>query len=269
MKKEFNPYVRYVNKVTNCMPYPEFLCAFDHRLFFVTEGSFKAELEDCTYTLASGDILTLPPATPYRLIFESETAAKYYIINFDFESGKSYKNVRPPKCASKFNPSAVFSYFSFPPYTEKFLVHHASQLEPVFSEMAKQESADITSALMKYILAKLPELSENSSKNELVQNIKAYININFDHEISNISIAKHFNYHPYYLNSLFVHHEKITLHQYINNLRVSRAKAYLSTTKSSISEIALICGFKDSSYFIRFFRKNTGLTPKEYRNLAK
>jgi len=86
MKKNFNPYVRYVNKVTRCIPYPEFLCAFDHRLFFVTSGTFTAELTDRSFRLSAGDILTLPPATPYRLVFESENAANYYIVNFDFEA---------------------------------------------------------------------------------------------------------------------------------------------------------------------------------------
>ena len=122
---------------------------------------------------------------------------------------------------------------------------------------------------MKYILAKLPLTASTLSENELMQKVKAYINQNFDREISNNSVAKHFSYHPYYLNSLFVQHEKITMHQYINRLRISRAKSALTASDSSVSEIAVKCGFKDASYFVRFFKKNTGLTPKEFRNLAK
>ncbi|MBQ7040378.1 MAG: AraC family transcriptional regulator [Clostridia bacterium] len=269
MKIKFNPHVRYINKVTICLPYPEFLCAFDHRMFFVTSGSFKAELYDKTFVLSEGDILTLPPATPYRLIFESENSANYYIINFDFESNAAHKKVRPPQPAEKFNTADVFSSSSFPPYHEPFYMRLSSRLEPAFSEMAKQESEDIASALMKYILAKLPLTTSTLSENELMQKVKAYINQNFDREISNNSVAKHFSYHPYYLNSLFVQHEKITMHQYINRLRISRAKSALTASDSSVSEIAVKCGFKDASYFVRFFKKNTGLTPKEFRNLAK
>jgi AraC-like DNA-binding protein len=54
--------------------------------------------------------------------------------------------------------------------------------------------------------------------------------------------------------------------QYINRLRLTEAADELTQTDKSITEIALDLGFNDSNYFSRLFRKNLGLSPREYRN---
>ncbi|MBE7045768.1 MAG: helix-turn-helix transcriptional regulator, partial [Ruminococcaceae bacterium] len=39
-----------------------------------------------------------------------------------------------------------------------------------------------------------------------------------------------------------------------------------SFTEKSISEVAYLCGYYDTSHFIKSFRKIIGITPNEYRN---
>ena len=53
--------------------------------------------------------------------------------------------------------------------------------------------------------------------------------------------------------------------------RINAAKKLLLTTDMSITDIALDTGFSDSSYFIKKFRRSTGITPYKYRieNLKK
>lgn len=53
--------------------------------------------------------------------------------------------------------------------------------------------------------------------------------------------------------------------QYINNKKVERAQLLLYTTNMPVKEVAYALGFSDHSYFIRMFRKMSGLTPQEYR----
>lgn len=50
-----------------------------------------------------------------------------------------------------------------------------------------------------------------------------------------------------------------------DRLRLLRAKQELLNGGLSVGEIALLCGFEDESYFCRFFRKKTGLSPTAYR----
>ena len=53
--------------------------------------------------------------------------------------------------------------------------------------------------------------------------------------------------------------------QYIQTLRVQRARNLLRDPEKSISEVALACGFNSSGYFARVFKKETGMTPSAYR----
>lgn len=55
---------------------------------------------------------------------------------------------------------------------------------------------------------------------------------------------------------------------YILNLRINKAKTKLATKDTPITEIADECGFYDLAYFSRTFKKQTGVTPSQYRRLS-
>lgn len=52
---------------------------------------------------------------------------------------------------------------------------------------------------------------------------------------------------------------------YLSQIRLLEAKKLLITTNQLSREIANAIGFSDELYFIRFFKKHTGLTPKQFR----
>lgn len=57
-------------------------------------------------------------------------------------------------------------------------------------------------------------------------------------------------------------------HQYLSELRLERAKRLLSDRRTSIIEIAYEIGYANPSQFSAFFRKRTGLSPREFRRSA-
>ncbi|TPK75282.1 AraC family transcriptional regulator [Mesorhizobium sp. B2-4-17] len=54
-------------------------------------------------------------------------------------------------------------------------------------------------------------------------------------------------------------------HRYLTQLRIGEAKKHLAAQHSSLSDIALICGFGDQSHFTRVFRQFTGVSPGAWR----
>ena len=52
---------------------------------------------------------------------------------------------------------------------------------------------------------------------------------------------------------------------YIQYLRIERAKEALELTNMPVEKISDLVGYRDSSYFRRLFKGKTGMTPKEYR----
>lgn len=271
----FNPHIRYVRRVDNIRLYPEMICAYDFRMFYVISGSFCVELEEKRLSLVQGDLLTIPPGTPYRLVF-GQDSPEYYILNFDFESRRADAVARAPVSVSEFDRADIFSSRAFSPFDEVNHRHNAEMAEAILSEINECD-ADSTrlgryrqSALMKYLLTVLAstQLSRTSPKTErLISEVKSYINKN--RSTTNIDVAAHFGYHPYHLNSLFLQSEKMTMHKYIVAVRLKAAKDLLTATDKTVCEIAEECGFPDASYFCKFFSRKLGITPGKYRNLPR
>ncbi|WP_335458038.1 helix-turn-helix domain-containing protein [Neobacillus niacini] len=71
---------------------------------------------------------------------------------------------------------------------------------------------------------------------------------------------------PNYLSSLFKKEVGIPISEYIQQQRVDEAKKLLAITSYSISDISTWLNFNDQSYFIKVFKKYTGLTPRQFRN---
>ncbi len=72
-----------------------------------------------------------------------------------------------------------------------------------------------------------------------------------------------------YLRKLFKSEMGMTPHDYLTGLRIQMAEKLLCSTESleqNISEIAYICGYSDSLYFSRVFKKYFGCSPKKYAN---
>ena len=70
-----------------------------------------------------------------------------------------------------------------------------------------------------------------------------------------------------YLSSLFRSETGMTFTDYLNQTRISHAKEMLMHRSYSIQEISVRCGFNDSSYFTRVFKKLTGTSPVKYRTV--
>ena len=52
---------------------------------------------------------------------------------------------------------------------------------------------------------------------------------------------------------------------YLNDYRIAKAKELLGTTDLGVKDVSYACGYADSSYFARVFKRQTGQTPSDYR----
>ncbi|MFR6333109.1 MAG: helix-turn-helix domain-containing protein [Eisenbergiella sp.] len=69
-----------------------------------------------------------------------------------------------------------------------------------------------------------------------------------------------------YLSRIFREETGNTIIHTINEKKLSRAREYLVQTDMKIYEIAEILGFENVTYFSHFFKKHTGLSPKDYKD---
>lgn len=71
-----------------------------------------------------------------------------------------------------------------------------------------------------------------------------------------------------YVSTMVKRHSGMTALQWIDRALVREAKVLLHYTQMPVSEVAETLGFATPSFFIRFFRQQTGITPLQFRKLA-
>lgn len=94
-----------------------------------------------------------------------------------------------------------------------------------------------------------------------------YIREHFNEEIVINDLAARLDMSPSYFSSIFKKEVGQSTMQYITALRMERAKIYLANTDLSVALIAKNVGYEDSQYFFRVFKKTTGMTPLQYRQM--
>ena len=92
-----------------------------------------------------------------------------------------------------------------------------------------------------------------------------YIEQHYMQHISLETLASLTGFSPKYFCRYFrgiVHRSPI---DYLNYYRVERAANFLTGEDMNVAEVAALCGYADSSAFIKQFRKYKGTTPKQYK----
>lgn len=79
------------------------------------------------------------------------------------------------------------------------------------------------------------------------------------------AVASLCNLSESHLSHLFQQYFGVGVHKYRSNLRLQRAKKLLATTGESIAQIAEAVGYEDPAQFSKFFSKNIGYSPREFR----
>lgn len=72
-----------------------------------------------------------------------------------------------------------------------------------------------------------------------------------------------------YFSALFKKETGKNFSEYLIDLRVARAKVLLTDTQISVTDVAAQVGYSDFKYFTRIFRRESGITPADYRKLYK
>lgn len=93
-----------------------------------------------------------------------------------------------------------------------------------------------------------------------------YINDNLGHNIKLIDLANLLDLSQYYFSHLFRESTGLSPYRYIIRQRVEKAKRLLKHSNLPIVDIAQSCGFNSQSQMTQHFRKQTGMTPKKYRD---
>lgn len=116
------------------------------------------------------------------------------------------------------------------------------------------------------LLTKEHSLSQYSP---IIKQALTFIDLNLSSNLTVKKVALEVNLSPDYLTRLFKKELGVTVITYINQKRIYRSLKLLKTTNLSIEEIGDLIGLSNTSYFYTLFKREIGISPKQYRNGLK
>lgn len=109
------------------------------------------------------------------------------------------------------------------------------------------------------------ESEQNRHTHQVVHILNQHIEQHIDQELSLNRLSELVFLNPAYLSRLYKQSTGVGLVDYINDVRLKKAKRALLETNAKIHDIARSVGFESPTYFARLFKRHEGMTPQEYR----
>ncbi len=221
-----------------------------HGVALHISGSKLYHFSDSTELLVQkNDLIFLPEHSDY--VVETLETGACYAINFKIESNNDFKPfVLPVK-----NASVCYEHFK--------------NAERVYTAKKQGYEWKVLSELyaILYDLKRMCEKSYFTKKEErMLFPAIEYIHDHFTGEKLSVEMLSSLcGISSVYFRRLFTVKFGVSPVRYINDLRLSRAKELILSEQYTVEEAARLSGFEDESYFCRFFKKETGMTPSEYR----
>ncbi|MPN53340.1 HTH-type transcriptional activator RhaR [bioreactor metagenome] len=105
----------------------------------------------------------------------------------------------------------------------------------------------------------------DTSKRATIRKVLRYMDQNYSKGLTLPKVAKVAHMAPSYFSMYFKKEIGENYNQFVNRMKIERAKELLQNPSVKIHEVGTLVGFEDSKYFSRKFRTVTGMTPREYR----
>lgn len=106
---------------------------------------------------------------------------------------------------------------------------------------------------------------KNTSKQEIVDMVKQWIEEHFSEEITVQIIARELHFTPNYISTIFKAVCGQSISNYLMSVRIEHAIGLMGREELTINQISLMCGYENVTYFYIQFKKVKNMTPAEYR----
>lgn len=143
--------------------------------------------------------------------------------------------------------------------------------EAAFQTLAEQCGSveRLFSVFKEQALGMIGEYQElvSSSNTRPINMAKQYIQDHYQQHLSLDEISEHVGFNPSYFTTLFKKETGQTVVEYLTETRIKQARQMLRTTRMTVQEICEAVGYRDGKHFLKTFKKETGVSPNEYRKL--
>ena len=220
-----------------------------YSFFFLTGGEALCDIDGKRILLGPGQLLLVPENKEMFVHYFKDCTGVCGIFSLDFLKDASYPVLR-----------------SSLPIVQSFWFDDAVFMGALFNRMVTayddKDKAFLRSA-MDLILGQLRPGGHMAVVPE------RFLQMVFDSNQAPLSVSEYadkLNVTANYLNKTVKAHTHRTAIDWIEIARLNLAKKLLKDSSIPIVDVAIRSGLEDQSYFSRFFKKKTGLTPSQFRS---
>lgn len=289
---DINPFVRFVNKIItdkdeiHACPMRQL---YDYQIVCVLEGNLNFKIGDEVVELYPGDIIFLPPFVWTFEYCNDSAFCRYYIVHFDFFFNKNRVEWQVEDMYLKYCRPWIKRVEPDERYVDKsdrnfgalksFAVEKNALTDDTIELFQKMYDAHRAACrkgrlgsedlLLKSYLLKLfallcsPTLGA-STHSEAVNGFIDYVMINYNQKINVSQFASDCGYTVNHYRKIFKAETGETPLDYLLKVRIEKAKDFL-LYNVPVNKTAERVGFEDPYYFSKVFKKETGVSPKNYK----
>lgn len=255
-----------------------FVRSFDvYDMLFVMKGTLYITEDDVPYEIKEGSMLVLEPNRTHVGHRPCEETTEIIWIHFVHpEPVRTIDSGHIPWS----HPSAKGTNHDVEPhrqvmYIPKFTSVHAPDILPFLQRMLELHHtlSPASSLPLQTQLAGLFVALQTAVHNKYVPRSRllcdqtiAYLQQHLTRPFDAKHMAQSLHFHFDYLARCLKKYTGMSPLQYLHDLQIKQAKSLLEGTELSVSEIGQRIGIENANYFIRLFRKQTGMTPGQYRS---
>ncbi|PCI93795.1 MAG: hypothetical protein COB15_15625 [Flavobacteriales bacterium] len=241
-----------------------------HQFLFFEKGSGTHLIDDKTYEVKDKSIHFVSPNHIHDLKVDAGT--KGYVCMFKeelfFINNESEKFLNEVDLFSNWNTNPLLelgdtAFGDLKSIIESIVIEYENQ---------KTRKNEVLLMFLKLFLIKASRLCANctnveiSSKRKIVESFLGLVDESCNKNLPINYYAEQLSITTTYLNRLVNDVYDKSVSDFVNDRIVLESKRILRFSSKSIKEVSFELGFEDPSYFSRFFKKHTKLTPVEYRN---
>ena len=247
-------------------------------LVIITAGSGRQNINGISYPVSAGDVFVIAGKTTHYF----EEYANLEIVNIlfldhVFQGMREYLNRIPGyHLIFRFEPELRTSkeFHNTLHLSADSLSHVMNTIRKMESELSGRSPGYEAAALtcLFDLIIFLSRSRENRSENQPISRLAGLfstLEASFQEDWTLERMAKYANMSVNTLLRNFQAAAKQTPLNYLNSLRLNAASLMLVNTDRAVSEIAYLCGFRDSNYFTKRFRKFYKMTPSAFRSKNK
>ena len=222
-------------------------------LIYVIQGTIQTTVDGKEHTLRSGELSVIFPYVPHS--YEGVPDAEALVLLLE-PKAVIYETILQTMLPERhyIDGSAFYP-----------LLSRAVEL----IQLGKAEAAQgYVTAVLGEFLEQVPLRKGDHSDADTVVRILEYCMENFTQDITMRDVSEALYMSQSQISKIFTHKIKCNFREYINLLRVDKAKELLADSTQKVLEVMGACGFRNQSSFNRVFLDYCGVSPREYRRMV-